>query len=509
VDSQAYDNELAGEVSRFYADPLGFVLFAYDWSNDPALRVVKLPEPWCLIYNSEYGPDKWACELLERIGAQVREHKFDGRNPVAAIREAIVSGHGIGKSAITAWLVNWIMSTRPQAHGTVTATTSDQLSSKTWAEIAKWTKRCITGHWFDVNTGRGNMTMRHKRHPESWYCNAQTCKEENSEAFAGQHAVDSTSFYIFDEASGVPDAIKEVAEGGLTDGEPMMFAFGNGTQATGWFRECFRNQRHRWNTQHVDSREVQITNKLFLNDLIEDYGVDSDFVKVRVRGMFPSLSVKQYISEADADAGFKRHLSTAQYGFAPKILTCDPAWEGDDELVIGLRQGLRFDVLETMPKNDNDMIVVGKLARYEDEKGVDAVFIDGGFGTGIVSGGKTLGRNWQLVWASSESPDEGCLNMRAFMLQSVRNWLKSGGSYGDQALHDEMLAPEIVPRMDGKLQIEAKKDMKRRGVPSPNRLDALGLSFAYPVAPKQSASPWSEEGADNSESREYDPLATN
>lgn len=508
MDSIAYNNELASDVSRFYDDPLGFVMYAYDWTNDPSLQIVKLMPPWSMVYNSEYGPDVWFCELCDRITEQVRNHKFNGRDPVDAIKEAIASGHGIGKSAGMAWIVNWIMSTRPNAHGTITATTSDQLSSKTWAEIAKWTKRCITGHWFTVTAGKGNMRMYHNRHPESWFCNAQTCKEENSEAFAGQHANDSTSFYLFDEASGVPNKIMEVASGGLTDGEPMMFAFGNPTMNGGWFYECFNSQRHRWNQQQIDSRDVQITNKKYLGELIDDYGVDSDYVKVRVRGMFPSLSVTQYISTVDADAGFRRHLKDEQYKFAPIILTCDPAWEGDDELVIGKRQGLRYDVLEVIGKNDNDMVIANKIARYEDDLKADAVFIDGGFGTGIISAGRTLKRNWQIVWASGESPDVGCLNMRAFTTQCVRNWLKEGGSYGDQRLHDELVAPQVAPRMDGKLQIEAKKDIKKRIGYSPGRFDSLALSFAYPVAAKAPpANPGMPGGVDDDQMPEHDPLA--
>lgn len=505
---QEYDNQLAADIGSYYADPLGFVMFAYDWDNDKSIQVAKLLPPYDMMYNSEYGPDLWACQLLDRIGQQVRENGFCGQGAVKAIREAIVSGHGIGKSALVAWLENWLMSTRPNCHGTVTATTSDQLSSKTWAEIVKWTKRCITGRWFEYTSGKGHMSMWRKGYKESWYCNAQTCDETNSEAFAGQHAVDSTSFYIFDEASGVPDAIKNVAEGGLTDGEPMMFAFGNGTQATGWFRECFTKFKHRWNVQHVDSRSVQITNKAHLQELIDDYGLDSDLVKVRVRGMFPSLSVKQYISTVDADAGFQRQLNITQYQFAPRILTLDNAWEGDDELVIRLRQGLMSKRLWKQGKNDNDIEVANRLARFEDEYKADAVFIDGGFGTGVVSAGLTMKRTWQIVWASAESPDPGCFNMRAYCAMKVREWLKKGGSYAEQELHDELTCFETAPRMDGKLQIEAKKDIKRRLGYSPGDYDSLALSFAYEVQSKEPGLLDVIRDRQQEQIKDYDPYTT-
>lgn len=498
------DLRLADEVARFYADPLGFVLFAYEWDTDPALQLVELPAPWNLIYDSKFGPDAWACELLDDIGRQVKANNFDGVRAVDAIREAIASGHGIGKSAITAWIVDWIMSTRPYAKGTVTATTAPQLGSKTWAEIAKWTKKCITGHWFDVTTGRGSMKMTHKDYPDAWYCHAQTCREENSEAFAGQHAANSTSFYLFDEASGVPDKIWEVAEGGLTDGEPMFFAFGNPTQNTGEFYNCFNSKRHRWNAKQIDSRSVQITNKKTIAEWITDYGLDSDFVKVRVRGMFPAMSAKQFISVTDVDAALGRHLRIDQYNFAAKILTCDPAWEGDDELVIGLRQGLRFDVLRVIPKNDNDIIIANLLATLEDEHQADGVIIDIGYGTGIYSAGQTMGRDWLLANFGSASPDPGCLNLRAFMWREMRDWLKAGGAIpDDKVLYADLIGPQTVPRADGVIQLEAKKDMKRRMLPSPNRADALALSFAFPIAKKQRDDGYPHRAAQ----REHDPYA--
>jgi hypothetical protein len=165
----------------------------------------------------------------------------------------------------------------------------------------------------------------------------------------------------------------------------------------------------------IDSRDVQITNKKMLQEWIDDYGIDSDFVKIRVRGMFPSMSAKQFISVKDVDAAIARHLRPEQYDFAPKILTLDNAWEGDDEGVIGLRQGLHYQTLRKFAKNDNDIEIANMLANLEDEHEADAVFIDAGYGTGVYSAGTTLGREWQLVWFSGESPDPGCLNLRAYM----------------------------------------------------------------------------------------------
>ena len=100
------------------------------------------------------GPDEWQRQELKEIGRQVRLRAFNGRDPVSPIRRAISSGHGIGKSALTAFIVLWLMSTRPGAQGTVTANTHTQLETKTWAAIQKWHKLCLTGPWFICTTGR-------------------------------------------------------------------------------------------------------------------------------------------------------------------------------------------------------------------------------------------------------------------------------------------------------------------------------------------------------------------
>lgn len=480
--------ELADWMAKFYADPLGFVLFAFPWNSDPALQIVKLQPAYQARFQCEYGPDLWACELLDEIGALVKQRQFDGIHAVPAIRIAVASGHGIGKSAFTAWLVNWIMSTRPFAKGIVTANTGEQLCGKTWAEISKWAKKSITADWWLIRSGKSAMRMQHKDHPESWMVTAQTCREENAEAFAGLHAADSSPFYIFDEASAIPDAIAEVAEGGLTDGEPFFIKFGNPTRNSGDFHRCFHGQRHRWHCKQIDSRTVSITNKKQIQEWIDDYGLDSDFVKIRVRGIFPSLSAKQFISTNDVDAAYGRELRLEQFDFAAKILTCDPAWEGDDDLVIGLRQGLLFKILQVIPKNDNDIQIANILARYEDEHHADAVFIDAGYGTGIVSAGSTMGRNWTLVWFASAAVDPGCANKRAEMWKQMRDWLKSGGCIPkDAQLYADLIGPETVPRLDGKIQLESKTDMKKRKLASPNKADALALSFALPVYKKAQA----------------------
>jgi hypothetical protein len=161
---------------------------------------------------------------------------------------------------------------------------------------------------------------------------------------------------------------------------------------------------------------VQITNKKMIEEWIDDHGIDSDYVKIRVRGMFPAMSAKQFFSITDLDAAFGKHLRLEQYMWAPKILVLDNSWEGDDPGVISLRQGLKFDVLRKFPKNNNDVEIANMLARLEDEHKADAVFVDGGYGTGVISvGPHAQARLGDRVVRCAASADSGCLNKRAEM----------------------------------------------------------------------------------------------
>lgn len=488
---QQLEEQLVEDIASFTHDPLGFVLYAYDWGHG---ELERFPD----------GPDEWAREVLEEIGTKLRAGVISGLSEV--IQLATASGHGIGKSAMVAWLVNWAMSTRENTKGVVTANTDNQLRTKTWAEVAKWHRLSICKHWFKMTATAIHSTD--PEHEKSWRIDSVPWSVSNTEAFAGLHNQGNRILIIFDEASAIDDAIWEVTEGALTDNntEIIWVAFGNPTQNSGRFRECFRRFKHRWSCRQVDSRTVRIANKDQIAKWVADYGEDSDFVKVRVRGMFPKASAKQFISTEDVDAAIARVLRPEQFEFAPKILTCDPAWEGDDELVIGLRQGLNFRVLRTIEKNDNDIHVANMLANLEDQHQADAVFVDAGYGTGIVSAGRTMGRTWQLVWFAGASSDPGCINKRAEIWKLTRDWLKDGGAIdkNDQVLYNDLIGPQTIPRTDGKIQLESKKDMKARNVPSPGRADALALSFAYPVAKK---SPQQRAGLANNRPKDYDPYA--
>ncbi len=305
-------------VAECYADPLRFVRGAYPWGEPGPLE-------------HETGPDVWQVEFLKNLGEQVKDRGFNGTEAALPIRNAVSSGHGIGKSALVAWLVDWIMSTRPNCRITVTANTNTQLDTKTWPSVAKWTGLCLTAHWFTLNSD----VLYRNGHKKTWFCSRQTCDEKNSEAFAGQHEKQSTSAYLFDEASAIPDQIFEVAEGGLTDGEPMMFLFGNCTRSVGaFYRAVFGGERKRWVSTVVDSRTSRLVNQANIAEQIASYGEDSDWVRVRVRGIPPRASDVQFIDQQRVAEAQTREVVVLPD--EPLLAGADLAWGGcfDDETEI-------------------------------------------------------------------------------------------------------------------------------------------------------------------------------
>ncbi len=457
-----------------------------------------------LAASCRFDPDRWSTiawdwghgELAEYDGArewqreinrEIRDHLLNPETRYQPLQISVASGHGIGKSAEMGMLSNWAMSCWADAKIVTTANTEGQLRTKTAPEIGKWFRMSLTAHWFDVQTM--SIKSRDPTRTDSWRQDFIPWSEHNTEAFAGLHNKGKIILLLFDEASKIHDKVWEVAEGALTDENTVIIwvVFGNPTRNSGRFRECFRRFRHRWIGKQIDSRTVPGTNKKFLQRLVDDHGEDSDIVKVRVRGQFPSQSAMQFISADDADKARAVHLRGEQYSFAPVIIGVDPAWTGDDKLEIFLRQGLYSKSLASLPRNDNDVQVANLIARLEDEYRADGVFIDAGYGTGIKSAGDTMGRAWRLIWFSEKPINPGYLNKRAEMWGMMKLWVKQGGAIDpkDEDLYQDIIGPETVARLDGKIQLESKEDMKERGLPSPNKGDALALTFAEPVAKKQ------------------------
>jgi hypothetical protein len=408
------------------------------------------------------------------------------------VLRAIASGHGIGKSALIAWIIWWALSTMADTKVVITANTEPQLRTKTWPELSKWAKLAINGHWFKV-LGLSVVSTSPGRE-KTWRCDAVTWSETNLEAFAGLHNEGRRIVLLFDEASGIADPVWETAEGALTDEntEIVWLAFGNPTQPSGKFFQAFGAQRERWHGQQIDSREVEGTNKALIQEWLKAYGEDSDFFRVRVRGMFPRAGSMQFISPDAVREAEQREpqplLSDAL------VMGVDVARHGNARSVIAFRRGRDARTIPwiKLRGQTDTMQLAGRVVQAAREFKADAVFIDGGgVGGGVVDRCRQLGLHVIEVQFGGK-PDRTPMadevhnyaNKRTEMWGNMREWLKGAAIPADAELRTDLEGPEYGFAMrDGRdvIQLERKEDMQKRGLASPDDGDALALTFAYPV----------------------------
>lgn len=462
------DLAIADDIARFEFDPLGYVKYVFDWGHGDL--------------KGEEGPDEWQSGLLRDIGKAMK-------GADTAVQVAVASGHGIGKTALSAWVIHWFIATRPGCAGVVTANTKDQLVNKTWRELAKWNAKAINGHWFDWSA----TAFRGKEAPETWFIAAQPWTKERSEAFAGLHEKDV--LVLYDEASAIDDIIWEVSEGAMTERGALWLALGNPTRNTGRFRECFGKLKHRWITRQIDSRTAKRANKAQIDKWIEDYKEDSDFVRVRVKGAFPRAGSMQLIPSDIVEVARKRTAEALETD--PIVIGVDVARsEGEDQTVIAIRQGRDAKSRKWHRyRIRNTMTIASEAHRVACMYRADAIFVDvTGVGAGVFDRlqqlelppgctvyGIEFGSDPDAQWV-----DDGirCKYKVDEMWWNMRQWLKRGAIPDEQEIEDDLIGREYGYTTDNEIRLEKKEDMKDRGLSSPDNADALALTFAYAVAPR-------------------------
>ena len=457
-------------------DPLKFVSFLFPWGqkNTPL--------------ENFSGPRKWQREVLRDIGEHIKQN--NGKIDFNVLRMAVSSGRGIGKSALVSWLVIWMLSTRIGSTTIVSANSETQLRSVTWAEITKWLALSLNSHWFEVSATRvmpakwlTELVERDlKKGTRYWGVEGRLWSEENPDAYAGVHNFDGVML-IFDEASGISDAIWAVAAGFFTENTPNRFwmAFSNPRRNTGYFYEAFNAKRDFWRNKVVDARSVEGTDKAVYEQLIQEYGPDSVQAHVEVYGEFPSAGDDQFIPVYLVDDATQR--PRYKDASAPIIIGVDPARFGADATVIAVRQGRDLNLIKRY-RGDDTMEIVGRVIEAIEEFNPTLVVIDeGGLGAGIVDRLKEQ-RYKQVKGVNFGNKSTKPImygNKRAEMWGNMREWLKTASVPTDKLLKSDLTSPKVKPDSKGTIFLEGKKEMKARGLASPDAADAIAVTFAYPV----------------------------
>ncbi len=398
---------------------------------------------------------------------------------------SVVSGHGIGKDACLSWLIIWYLFCHQNAQVPTTAPTGELMHDVLWKEIKVWLDKMppTLSDFFEWTTGH----VRIKESPETWFARARTARKEAPEAIAGVHG--DYVMIAVDEASGVAEEIYKSAEGSLTGENVLVILIGNGTRNEGYFYDTHHAYSYMWQIARFDSNDSPIVEEDFISGIVDKYGIDSDEYKIRVSGDFPS-------SEQMDEKGWIPLISEHQINqvsfdtqFTGRIkLGIDPSGEGDDTTIWKGRDNFIEKTIakENVSTSKTIAIKTVELIDHFQLNSFDVVIDNFGEGANVskevmsirpkdgkVSPYQTRGVNW----GDDATDKDTYLNKRAECYFRLRNWLLKGGAVTDDSTKREIIGIKYRNNLQGRKQIMDKPNRKKILGKSPDRADALALTF--------------------------------
>lgn len=423
-------------------------------------------------------PDAWQERALEAFPQQQRV--------------AVKANKGPGKTALDAWLGWNFLLCYKNPKVAATSVSGDNLRDGLWAEMAKWQARApFLKAAFTWSAER----IWCNAYKETWWASARQWSKsadpaQQADTLAGLHA--DNILFILDEAGGIPDSVMAAAEAALATGKnTKLLITGNPTQTSGPLWRAFTRERHLWFLVEVtgdpdDPNRSPRVSKEWAREQIEKYGRDHPYVIVNVFGQFPPTQSNALLGIEDVSAAARRTVNEHFVTHEPRILGVDVARFGDDRTVIFPRQG-QIAMQPQVLRNLDTMEVAGQVSLAATRWAPHAIFVDvTGIGAGVVDRLKQLGISAIGVEfggkPSMAAPPMADKRMEMWHLMS--EWLKAGGCIPDDPeLISELSAPTYSFDANNRLRLEKKDDIKKRGLPSPDKADALALTFAFPVRP--------------------------
>lgn len=404
-------------------------------------------------------------------------------------RTSVASGHGIGKTGLSADAIHWFLSTRANPAIVATANTEDQLEKKLWRELNLTNQSAANREWFDWK----GKTFTRFNDPTAQAV-ALAWSEGNSEAFAGTHAEDVLG--VFDEASAIPKVIFTVFSGAMTTPGARWLAVGNSTRPEGYFYDITHGKlvarrpedigRGMWNAFVVPSWESPFVTKEWLDEMAASLGVDSDDYRVRVAGLPPRVTGDSFFVREIVEQAMTRKLEMFERW--PLILGCDVG-RGDRSVMLPRRGRIvlpKVEIIQGMRTTDFARTIAAEIRFYRDEYGLTAqvVLEELGMGVGVVEALQDMGyadQVWGVNTGGSSTDPKLFLNLRCEMYGLCKEWMEDVVELPNlPELTDDLLKIRKKPTANGQLKLESKDEMRRRGEKSPDVGDALALTFAVP-----------------------------
>ena len=414
------------------------------------------------------GDDPW--EKQSEIAHSILNNRFT----------AVRSANGCGKTYILPRIALWFLHAFAPAVVINTAPTWRQVENQYWRNFREAYLRST------VPLG-GKLFKTKWERDEDWFALGLATDEHSVVKFQGWHA--KNIMVIFDEASGISPAIYEAARGALSGGEMVRFVLiGNPNLNSGDFYDAFRDPA--FNKIHISAFDIpnvrqkrQIVPGLITHEWVEEmrekYGEESDIYRVRVLGEFPQQSTDTLISIDLIERAFG--ADRERYNEKDEIIGLDVARFGDDETAFVYRKGNFAKVLKVIYGNST-MEIAGQAKIFLKEYPSARIFIDVvGVGGGVYDRLKeqpdVSSRVYGVNNAGKPRQEEDYINIRIESWVNVRNWLKDAIMEKHEGFY-QLAYPKYKINSNGKMQLESKEDMKKRGVKSPDIADALALTIS-------------------------------
>ena len=393
-------------------------------------------------------------------------------------RISVRAGHGVGKSTVCSWALIWHMVTRYPQKSVVTAPTAAQLFDALYSELKSWINKLppILKDLFEVFSDRINL----KDAPESSFISARTSSSERPEALAGVHS--ENVLLIVDEASAVPEQVFEAAAGSMSGHSATTILISNPTRNSGLFYKTHHELASDWFRLHVSCINIPLVSSDFVRQIEATYGRDSNAFRIRVLGEFAIADDDTLIAADLVDAAMTRDITQ---GDETMVYGLDVARFGTDRTALCKRRG--NVVVEIKHWGGLDLMqTVGAVVNEAKTDNPEEICVDTiGLGSGVADRLREQGFNVRDVNVSESSAMNPNANkLRDELWLSVKDWLATRAVKlpKDDTLRHELVAPRYNFTSSGKVVVESKDSMKRRGMRSPDLADALCLTFASNAA---------------------------
>lgn len=452
------------------------------------------------------GGDPWEAQV--RIAESVRDH----------VRTAVKACHAPGKTWLAARVVLWFLCSHYGARVLTTAPTWRQVENVLWREVRaayEGSRVQLPGHLF--KTAAKGLEIG-----ELWHAMGFSTKDPDK--VSGFHA--PYLLIVVDEASGVPDGLWEALRGLMASGHVRILLLGNPTRPAGEFYAAFnakaalynRIELSAWDTPNLAplkpdydrcrSRDEKLAllrgapvyhqhlvSAAWVADMLEEFGEDSSIFAVRVLGRFPHDDPEALVPLHLVEAAATRWEELVDSGEAwfdcpttnsePVELGVDVARYGDAESVLLPRAGpvaARMQVYRGKSTDELADLVGDAHGVYQPKTTrIDAV----GIGAGVFDQCRRKGLRGLVEFNGGFSPrnPERFANLRAEVFWALRQRYERGDIAHER---DERLIGQVssLKHKTGSkagrsvVVVESKDDMRKRGVVSPDRADALSMAYA-------------------------------